>query len=95
MRDLEVNLDVMQETIRKYSSLITELRETRETLRNHIEELRDEAWVSQAGTVFQEKFSSQWSQDLDKYIASLEHLKNNLVTACKEYGELEEKARKI
>lgn len=95
MKDLEVNLDVMQETIRKYDSLITELKETRETLRNHIAELREEAWVSQAGTVFQEKFSAQWSQDLDKYIASLEHLKENLVIACQEYGELEEKARKI
>ena len=93
--DLEFDTDVMKSSAQKFITIGNEMTELKDKLQKDINELKDNYWQSSAGDAFNELYSAEWGNNLDKYVLILQELSKILTKAVNEYEEVAAEVGKL
>lgn len=94
MAVLKYDVEVMQSVKNDYTSCIKDMKSLKKKMQNMVSEIED-AWKSEAGTAFFEKFNDEWLDSFTQYVKVLEHMSENLDYAKGKYSEITKKANAI
>lgn len=78
-----------------YVALANEMERIKNRLNKSIDELVMQNWRSAAGRAFEETYSADWSQNVDKYIAVLNEFAKMLRKVAVEYDAVTRVAERI
>lgn len=87
--------DVFEAAIKAYENSILNLNKLLTDTQNSIAELKTKGWNSEAGRVFFENYTNEWSPILTDYIDLLTFLKECVEKGKTEFNILVEEAEKI
>ena len=83
--NIRVDLTQLGDTIKVYSTAITEIQTAFDDLDSAINTLKSTDWKSGASKQYFATYDDSWKQHMKRQEAILEHLKNCLEEAKKEY----------
>lgn len=86
--DLAFDTTELRNSGAKYASIATELREMSKKLDDCLVELKNSGWTTPAGTAFQKMAETNWEDNIEKYAALLDTLKNIIENAASQYEGL-------
>lgn len=94
MAVLKYDIEVMQSVKKDYTDCISEMKSLKKKMQKMVSEIED-AWKSEAGTAFFEKFNDEWLDSFTQYVEVLQHMSENLSYAKGKYSQITEKADAI
>lgn len=92
---LRYDTEVMRSQATRYQQTATKMREIKADLNRSIDTLVADFWQSEAGDAFKETYSSDWGENVDKYVAVLEEFAKMLREAAEEYDQVTRTAQRI
>ena len=95
MPDLKYETEHMYYTSSKYRKIASTMLSLQKTLKKEIEDLKNTYWKSDAGDEFQKMYQDGWSGNVDKYVATLNEMADQLDKAAREYDKVTAKLREI
>ena len=90
-----VDFDALNETIDLYESSLDDFKSMISKLDKVIGTLKSSEWKSDAATAFFNSYDENWKQNMQKHILIIEHLKECLEEARKEYDSLADDAQDL
>lgn len=95
MPDLQFNLEEMKTAADEYRSVADDMEKIKKQLKKRIDNLKEESWISDAGSKFQEIYDDQWSKNVEQYIIVLRQYASMLDDARQKYSMVKEEADRI
>lgn len=95
MADLKYDTEAMRTTANNYRKIATTMSELQNKLKRQIGDLKDVYWKSDAGTAFQDMYEDGWADNVNKYMAVLNEMAEQLDAAANEYDKVTEKLKAI
>ena len=86
--DLAFNTSVLRNCGVEYADIAMELRKMATDLDNCLKDLKENGWTTPAGTAFHEMTEVNWQENIKKYAALLDTLKEILYNAANQYDDL-------
>lgn len=86
--DLGFDTEVLRKAAGEYEAVAIDLRNMATRLDEMLNTLKQEGWTTPAGSAFHQMTETNWEQNIEKYAALLETLKQILSEAATEYDEL-------
>lgn len=86
--DLAFNTDELKQCGIEYSNIATDLRDMSNKLDRCLNDLSSSGWTTPAGTAFYKMVNVNWRENIEKYAALLDTLKNILDDAAAQYDSL-------
>ena len=90
MKDLSIDLDVLQSTYNLVNSKYTEFNNIFARLNQAIVNLKNSEWKSSASDEFFASYDDYWKKDIELYLGLLEQMSNELGYINTNYNELNE-----
>lgn len=91
---LKYNTDKMAATKRKYMDCVRDMEHIQSKMKKMVDEVRD-AWKSEAGDAFFDKYDNEWLKGFVQYKEVLSHMAENLDAASSRYSEITRQANKL
>ncbi|MCA1054932.1 WXG100 family type VII secretion target [Rossellomorea aquimaris] len=88
--DLAFDTTALKEYGNRYAHIAQDLREMSKKLDNSLVDLNASGWTTPAGSAFHKMVNANWRDNIEKYAALLDTLKDILDAASKEYDDLVE-----
>lgn len=92
---LRYDTEKMRNSARKYESIANEMISVKNEINTQVKSLISNDWLSNAGIAFSEMYSSDWGNNVDKYVAVLQEFATMLRNAAKKYDEVTKLAERI
>ncbi len=86
--DLAFNTADLRDKAGKYGEIANELRTMAKDLDDCLTELKNNGWTTPAGSAFQKMADTNWKQNIERYAAMLDTLKEILSDAAGQYEAL-------
>ncbi len=90
MKDLYIDLDILNSTHSAMKNYYDELNGYLTRLNTAIEGLRDEKWETEASKQFFSTYDESWSKDIDLFKEIVGQMRDGLGHAMDEYSALDE-----
>lgn len=88
MAKLEIDLDVLRQTINTYNMQIIELNSAKNAIIRSLDALKCSGWDSNAGNQWFSLLDNEWLENFSFQLRVLGQLKENLSIALEEYGKV-------
>lgn len=85
---LAFDTDALRKYGDEYRKIADDLRVMANKLDNCLSELSNSGWTTPAGQEFEKLVKTNWSENIEKYAALLDTLRNILYSAADEYDDL-------
>lgn len=72
----------------RYGEIAAKLRNMAKELNKCLTDLKNNGWTTPAGSAFQKMVETNWEDNIEKYAALLDTLKDILINAADQYGSL-------
>lgn len=95
MAGLKYDTGTMRETASKYREIARTMTKLQNTLKKQIADLKSVYWKSDAGDAFQKMYEGNWADNVNKYVAVLDEMANQLDTAANEYDKITVELKQI
>lgn len=95
MADLKYDTEIMRTTAKNYRQIAITMSELQKKLKQQIGDLKNIYWKSDAGTAFQNMYEEGWADNVNKYMAVLNEMAEQLDVAADEYDKVTEKIKEI
>lgn len=92
---LRYDTDAMRTAANKYEAQADKMLTVKNGLNKSIDTLVSEHWRSDAGKAFEQTYSADWGQNVDKYVAVLMELAKMLRKVASEYDAVTRVAERI
>jgi len=92
---LKVDTTQMQRTSRDYQKAIDDLEKARTNLEKAILALRSSGWKSAASAAYFKLYDDKWKKSLETHVTTLEHMRDSLDEAKREYDSLCDQAKNL
>jgi WXG100 family type VII secretion target len=92
---LRYDTQVMRTQADKFEKTAAKMAQVKKDLNTSIDKLVSEYWQSDAGTAFENTYSSDWGNNVDQYIAVMNEFAKMLRKAASEYDEVTKVAEKV
>lgn len=92
---LRYDTEAMRTAATKYEGQASAMLKIKEDLNDSIKNLVTEQWRSKAGAAFEETYSADWGQNVDKYVSVLNELAEMLRTSANQYDAVTRVAERI
>ena len=92
---LRYDTNAMREAASKYEAQANKMLEVRNDLNESIDTLVSVYWRSNAGKAFEQTYSADWGQNVNKYVAVLKELAKMLRKVASEYDAVTRVAERI
>lgn len=92
---LRYDTDYMRTSATKLDSTATQMLQVKSRLNTSINSLVANYWKSDAGDAFKETYSSDWGNNVDKYVAVLREMAKMLRRAANEYDAVTRTANRV
>lgn len=86
--NLAFDTTALREYGNQYGKIATELRDMSSKLDTCLAELKSSGWTTPAGTAFHKMTQTNWNENIEKYAALLDTLKDILQSAAGSYESL-------
>lgn len=90
MKDLSIDLDVLQSTYNLINTKYEEFSEIFKRLNQSMENLRNSQWKSSASDEFFKNYDDSWKKDIEIYLGILDKMNSELEYVNSNYNELNE-----
>ena len=95
MAQFKVDTDVLQTTIQTYSSIIDDIQGAVREAQQAIDLLRSSGWKTNASRAFFDNFDLSWKNSMNDQVKIIKHLRECLLNAKNEYGDLYTEASQL
>ena len=86
--NLAFNTTELRQQGSKYGEIAAKLRNMAKELNKCLTDLKDDGWTTPAGSAFQKMAKTNWEDNIEKYAALLDTLKDILINAADQYNSL-------
>ena len=87
MKEVKINLEVLDSTVTKYSESIEEIKKAIQRADQVMEELRASEWKTPASKAFFDNYDMDWKRQFETNLSYLIHLYDCLKLASEKYWE--------
>lgn len=94
MSYLQYDTDKLEQTKKVYEDSVTVMNDIQTKMSDMVNEVKD-AWKSDAGDAFFNKYNDEWLKAFTQYKEVLEHMAANLDIANNEYSEITQQANAL
>lgn len=94
MAYLQYDTDTINNVKTQYVNYVTKMDEIQYNMKKMVDEIR-EAWRSEAGDAFFDKFDNEWLKGFEQYKEVLNHMSDILAVAGERYLEITRLANKL
>ena len=94
MAYLKYDTDKMQTVKATYNTCVADMDALQAKMQAMVDEVRD-AWRSEAGDAFFDKYDNQWLKGFTHYKEVLSHMASNLDVASGRYSEITQQANAL
>lgn len=88
MAKLEIDLDVLRQTINTYNMQIIELNSAKNAVITSLNSLKSSGWDSNAGKQWFSLLDNEWLENFSFQLRVFERLRDNLTIALEEYTKV-------
>lgn len=92
---MKYDTEEMRNSAKRYRETAEKLITVKNELKQHITDLKNTHWKSDAGTAFQEMYEDTWATNVDKYAAVMNEMAGQLEHAASDYDSITDKLRTI
>jgi len=89
MAYLKYDTEKMQNVKTTYNDCVTSMNDLKSQMQGIVDDVRD-AWKTEAGDAFFEKYDNEWLKGFTQYTEVLSHMAQNLDLASGRYSEVTE-----
>lgn len=93
--DLKYDTEAMRKSASDYRDAAKKLRKVKKDLKQHITDLKETHWKSDAGKAFLEVYEDTWADNAEKYAAVMVEMAGQLEKAARDYDLVTDKIKKI
>ena len=94
MSYLKYDTEKMVSVKNTYIKCVGDMNDIQKRMRKMVEDVRD-AWKSEAGDAFFEKYNNEWLKGFTQYKQVLTHMASNLDVASGRYSEITKQANAL
>ena len=94
MAYLKYDTEKMKSVKRTYNECVTEMDALQSKMQAMVDDVRD-AWKSEAGDAFFDKYDNEWLKGFTQYKEVLKHMAANLDVASGRYSEITQQANTL
>lgn len=94
MAYLKYNTEKMDSVTKTYRECAASMADLQKKMQGMVDDVKD-AWKTQAGDAFFDKFDNEWLKGFTQYRETLEHMANSLERASGQYALVTERANQL
>ncbi len=93
--EVKIDLDMLDSVWKTYDTEITELKKIIEQIDKAVKALKSSAWKTNGADEFFKTYDASWREYFTEHISYLEHLRDCLSKARKEFGATYQKNKTL